>query len=701
MTHSFGLPARFRGLCLLLATGFSLTATPVQFSFQVEHAEEDNPFVREIWAEIEDPNGHRLNLPAFYDGGDTWAIRTRAAAKGNYAFIGAQEWRDDLLQPLSVRLTDRDRLRIRDEDTLGPPIRIDVRSNRTFLDGNGGIYVPLGGNLPWTEDDDVVGFYRDSLQQFGQTGLNWTRIWMAHWGQLNLDWVDPYHGESPPLGYLDLEVARRWDRIVESADANNVRLQVVLQHHGQYSSTVNSNWAENPWNAANGGFLQSPVEFFTDEQARRLTRAKFRYIAARWGYSSSIMAWELFNEVKWTDARRGTAETNAAVAAWHDEMARHLRRFDVHGHLVTTSDDDLTHPLWSAMDYYQPHLYASNMVLGVQSVLHAPDRIDRPVFYGEVGDDNMINLSSEQRSTGAAHVPMAWAGLFGSTTQPAQLWYIDVLRQNERWDELASLASFAQSSGFLSHRFDRTTRPSVIGGDRAPWRIEPGYYWEVGPNPEIHLTTAGAESPELMHFRRVLTDASAQPAHDYPSRATFHVHAPAATNASLTVARVNNQGASLKVTLNGDTVVDQVWPPLMSGQPAPTNVTFPFRLGYGQHELVIENPTGPEWVDLAELDLGIEVPALLAVARHAPGRSIVWVRHRNQLLSSADDEALEATSATVQLEDHPAGTWLITWWDPIQGRTIGSTSVDHDGGTLSLDTPAITRHAAASLERAE
>lgn len=77
------------------------------------------------------------------------------------------------------------------------------------------------------------------------------------------------------------------------------------------------------------------------------------------------------------------------------------------------------------------------------------------------------------------------------------------------------------------------------------------------------------------------------------------------------------------------------------------------------------------------------------------------MRHRNQLLSPAADEDLTATSATVQLEDYPAGTWLVTWWDPASGQTIGSTSIDHDGGTLSLDTPAINRHAAAWLERAE
>jgi hypothetical protein len=694
-------PRWLRSLLVLSLGAVSVAATPVEFAFRVAHDEEQNPFTREIWGEIEDPDGNRLSLPAFYDGDDTWRVRTRAAVRGNYRFLQAEEWRDDRLSRLPVDLVDADRQRVRNTDSLGPAIRIDDRTGRDFIDGLGRLYVPLGGNLPWADRDEVVPFYRENLQRFAQTGLNWARIWMAHWGQLNLDWIEPQNGENPPLGHLDLAVARRWDAIVAAADSTGVRLQMVLQHHGQYSTTVNSDWDENPWNAANGGFLETPVEFFTHERARTLTRDKFRYIVARWGYSSSIMAWELFNEVKWTDARRSTPANDAAVAAWHDEMAHHLRRFDVHDHLVTTSDDDLTHRLWAAMDYYQPHLYASNMILGVQTLHAPPERVDRPLFYGEVGDDNMINLTSDQRSTGAAHVPMAWAGLFGSPTQPAQLWYIDVLRQQDRWSELASLAAFAQASGLLEHRFDRTTHPSVIGGDLTPWKLQPGYYWEIGPNPEIHLRPDGHEATELMDFRRVLTAANATPAHPYPSRVTFHLHAPAATNAQLTVARVNNLGASLRITLNGEIIADHVWGPLMRGQAAPTHVTFPFRLGYGTHKLVLENPTGPEWVDLAELDLGIDVPALVAIARHAANRSILWVRHRNQLLSAAAEEDLPATSATVQLEDHPAGTWLVTWWDPDLGRTIGSTSVDHDGGTLSLTTPEITRHAAAWLERAD
>ncbi|GAB5561180.1 MAG: hypothetical protein SynsKO_28270 [Synoicihabitans sp.] len=700
MTNRF-IPARCLLSGWLMTLGAALfAAAPVEFTFELEHDEEENPFARDIWAEIETPAAERLHLPAFFTGESRWAVRTRSIEKGNYRFMGAQEVVGTEVRPLEVDLQGKDRIRPRDTDDLGTPVSVDRRTGRTFRKGDGEIYVPLGGNLPWADMDDVVEFYRDNLRTFRDAGLNWTRIWMCHWGRLNLDWIEPHHGETPPIGQLDLGVAERWDQVIAAADAANVRVQIVLQHHGQYSTTVNSDWDANPWNSANGGFLDSPADFFSSPQAREITRAKYRYIVARWGYSSAILAWELFNESMWTDARRGDERSNAIVADWHAEMARYLRRYDAHNHLVTTSDDDLQHELWSAMDYYQPHLYASNMVLGVQTLSHPPIDQNRPVFYGEVGDNNMVGLTTEQRANGAAHVPMAWAGLFGSATHPAQLWYIDVLRQNDRLPELFSLAQFARESGALDHSLTHTTRPRVIGGDLTSWKIMPGHYWERGPNPEIELPWAGYEGPELMTFRRILVDGSASPAHPYPHRATFRFFSPAASTATLRLANVSNSGGSLRVTLDGDSVVNEAWPALTVGNPVPADLSYDFRLGYGEHELILENPYGPDWVDLGGIDLGIEVPALVAVARHGTGRSILWVRHRNQLLSAAADEDLSKTTGTVQLEDYPAGNWQITWWDSAKGGVTHQEIIGHSGGTLSLKTPAIARHVAAWIERA-
>jgi hypothetical protein len=176
----------------------------------------------------------------------------------------------------------------------GQPARLVLTS--------GAVYTPIGANLAWA-DKDRVAFHLRALDAFGRAGLNWTRIWMVHWSGLNLDWLPEDMGRSPPSGYLDLRVAADWDKIVAMAEEKGVYLQIVFQHHGQYSSVADSSWGQNPWNAANpGGFLPSAAEFFTSLVAKELTALKYRYIVARWGYSPAVLAWQLFNEVHWTDA---------------------------------------------------------------------------------------------------------------------------------------------------------------------------------------------------------------------------------------------------------------------------------------------------------------------------------------------------------------------------------------------------------------
>ena len=70
--------------------------------------------------------------------------------------------------------------------------------------------------------------------------------------------------------------------MVEGAEKNDIYFQLVLQHHGQYSSAsgykyshnVNPNWEQNPYNVKNGGFLKNPEDFFTDPQARAADQAQ-------------------------------------------------------------------------------------------------------------------------------------------------------------------------------------------------------------------------------------------------------------------------------------------------------------------------------------------------------------------------------------------------------------------------------------------
>jgi hypothetical protein len=265
----------------------------VEISFRLEGVE-GNPFAAEVWGIVDRPDGPPVRVPAFYDGGDTWRVRYTPDRLGVHRVrvatgpAGAERPADAIdLSPDSF-------------DVFGDPQPGFVRRSgahvQRFAFDDGTPYFPLGYNVGWGKPE----LFEAHHEAMRAAGIDWSRHWMAVFARLALDWNS--FGKPLPEGHLDLEVARTWDRVVRSAEASGIRFQFVLQHHGQYSTTVNPNWGACPWAAAKGGFLKGPEEFFTHPKALEITRMKYRYIVARWGYSTAVMAWELFNEVQACDA---------------------------------------------------------------------------------------------------------------------------------------------------------------------------------------------------------------------------------------------------------------------------------------------------------------------------------------------------------------------------------------------------------------
>ena len=87
--------------------------------------------------------------------------------------------------------------------------------------------MPIGADLAWATDGKPVEWYRDALKQFGANRLNWTRIWMCHWGRMNLDWLAGDTGPSPSPGQLDARIAANWDAVVVAAEAKAEKILPV------------------------------------------------------------------------------------------------------------------------------------------------------------------------------------------------------------------------------------------------------------------------------------------------------------------------------------------------------------------------------------------------------------------------------------------------------------------------------------------
>jgi hypothetical protein len=370
----------------------------------------DNPFdanVVDITAELVQPDGNAVTIPAFfyqdydYTGGryvngrnPCWKVRFAPAQTGVYRVS-----RIKLVDANGPTLFDSRVVFTGVESNHKGIVRRDPRDPRYLRHADGRPYLPIGHNVAWLPKGP--GDWQHYFTAMGAVGENWTRIWMTHFyeGQ-TLEWSTKqssyYHG----VGRLSLEMGWKLDRMIELAEQNGIAIQLVLQHHGQFSTTTDSNWSQNPYNSANakadGGFLSNPEDFFSDPKAIQLTKNKFRYIVARWGYSSAILAWELWNEVQFTD---GWQKNHASVAAWHEEMAGYLASIDPFDHLITTSSDTSGFDaLWRLNDIHviQVHHYGAETSAFINDMTARLAGYGKPVLLGEFGVGRTGNVSSPE-----------------------------------------------------------------------------------------------------------------------------------------------------------------------------------------------------------------------------------------------------------------------------------------------------------------
>jgi hypothetical protein len=618
-------------------------------------------------------------------------VRARPDQVGTYRFGAVSETtlgihKSDLVVSLVTAPTFDNPSR-----TRLPYIFIDPAHPRQFTRSDNIPYVPAGANLAWASEgkDGTLAFYRRAFPIFARAYLNWMRIWMAHWDGLNLDWLPPSMGPSPRPGAVDEGVAETWDGILESAEDNGVYVQLVLQHHGQYTTANDSNWPENPWNAANpGGFLKTPGEFFTDPNARVISLIKYRYIVARYGWSPAILAYELFNEVHWTDEFKSGHE--AEVARWHADVANYIRKIDVYGHLITTSTENLKSPIYEKMDYYQPHLYASNMVAAARKFSPAFATLDRPVFYGEEGDEHQT-LPDAVKKSALDMAPPIWASVMGEGNMPAQPWHGWEMLEHGRQDEVGAVFRFLALNRVASQGTLTAFSAVVETAGHVPMQVMPGQTWQRRASPDFDLPTDGTEAIDVADVPSNLAGPASSQAEGFPDRVTYHVDLPKAVTMRAQVDSVAPAGGSLAVRVDGKQVAANAWP---AGAPMPSQLSFP--VPAGRHTLLIENG-GPDWVGVSALDVGLDEPSLALIGRRNDHFITGWVWNRANLY------VLEPTATahgTVLLRDVPAGSWKLTWWDTQKGVAGESRMVSHPGGVLRIDTPAVLRHCAFVLSKA-
>lgn len=443
-----------------------------------------DPAQVDVRGEFRAPDGTRHEIPGFvtrdYErslvggfeklqplGPLAWKLRFTPTQPGRWRF----RWKVETLH-------GRDQTRWRRFKVTAPapdrhgflrPSPLDPRYLR-FDDGTP--YFAVGENLAWYDGRGTFA-YDDWFAKLSAQGVSYVRLWMPSWA-FGLEWIRRENGAivSNTLGDYTDRLDRAWqlDYVLDAAERHGIHVMLCLQNHGAFSTDANSEWADNPYNAANGGPLADPVDFFDDVPSRELFQRRLRYVVARWGHSTHILAWELWNEVN-----LAASTSLPEVQSWHAEAARELLALDPFDHMITTSVSlgEEENALWflpeiaftQSHTYNWPFTFDTGFLL--TSLLERVRVAGKPALIGETGAD--FRGPGETLATDPAHIGFhdgLWVGVMAETFGTGMTWWWDnLIDPLDLYGHFGAVARFVEGVAFDEQGFV-AYRPTVTAPGR-------------------------------------------------------------------------------------------------------------------------------------------------------------------------------------------------------------------------------------------
>lgn len=412
--------------------------------------------------------------------------------------------------PRTIRPTSRKCVQLQGPEgtsiTVSPSHPVALRPDTSYLltgrflaDGATGLRLQVGEQ---TWDLATVSASTSGWQTFGEqftTGANdyWlgrTTLSLTGEGTVWLDGLSLQETEGgaellwetnvnrPVRGTYNQLDCFMLDQLVEAAQRNQIYLILCLLTRNLYMDDLSTD-----------GSLAYRL---ATEDAKKL----LRYAVARWGYSTSIAAWEYFNEM---DPGKPTDRFYAEVGAYLD-------RIDVHHHLTTTST---WHPSardcrLAALDVAQVHHYLrpreDDFKDEVRAIAdkaaflreHAPGK---PALIGEFGlaTDKWGLSDYMKRDTEGVHLHNSlWASAFSGCSGTALLWWWEQLDLQQAYRHYRPLAAYLTDVSFAKLRpakvnstSDQLTVLGYQGNDSA-------YLWFFSKNATWWKLVAERREPE-------------------------------------------------------------------------------------------------------------------------------------------------------------------------------------------------------------
>jgi hypothetical protein len=709
-----------------------LPATPVRqyvcLEMNVElEATYDNPFDSSdiaVDARVTFPGGQPRSVSGFF-----FRPFTRKLENGREQLTPAGEpgWRIRFTPPVageySVVVTVRDRTGQRQSEpvrfaaTAGDDpgfVRVSPRDRRYFEFDNHRAFFPIGLNICWPGARGTFD-YDAWFPAFGHAGCNATRLWLSPgWGALALERTGKRE-QGLGMGQFDLGNAWRLDYVLELAQREGLYVKLcidsfnILRQKDGYPF-----WDKTPHNAANGGPLAQPTDFWTSPEMDRLYRDKLRYLVARYGCFTHVLSWEFWNEVDIT-----TGYKTEPSRDWHARMARYLRSLDPYTHLITTScansAGDPEVDRLPELDYVQTHLYGSaDMVVTLARRQQQKAAYGKPHYVGEIGADAGGARFDDDPQGLQIHDPL-WLTVATGGSGAAQPWYWERIHAGGLHPLYTAVSQFTAGIDWPAEAM----RP-----------VEPKLQWQTPPEPlprkDLTIeTTPPSWSPSEFNQPRTLqvdrTGARGQlpvagiqhglGGHkDKHNPVRFETDLPWPTQFLVEVGNVSGWGgAALEIRLDGRVGLKRDFvntnPPGQHKDLPQYRGSYSIDVPAGKHTVEVENP-GKDWFYSSyRLRDAVESvsPSLLAWATVGKTTALAWVRLESRTWNRicALKEALSPCAPSILVLPQLApGRWQAELWDTWSGKVLERRALDvGPDGEAHVALPEIAKDLAVRLKR--
>ncbi len=554
-------------------------------------------------------------------------------------------------------------------------VQVDPNTPERFIFSDGRAFYPFGMDFAWQNYGQAD--YPQGFATFRDNHINFARVWMNNWDNKNLEWA-PNTADSPPIGTYSQVAAQRWDMVLDNAQQDGIYVQMTLQHHGQYTIYVDGQWAQNPFNVANGGWLTTPDQFFTDPKAITLTENKYRYIVARYGWSTHLMGFELFNEIQ------NDPESNAHfqdVVNWHNTMAAYIRSVDPYHHIITSSYTPPGDPLTAAnLDYNQIHTYPTDIVSTLQNLNFSAST--RPIFAGEWGPGSGVN------SPDFLHQGL-WAGIMTPTAGAAQFWYWDYVELNNQYSQFKSVADFLCSTGLSNMGGGATLNAQGSGsGPKAPLSFAPPLGFQQNTSYNINIDSLG-NITGLAGVSDYLQGLYHPDLESGPL--TFTVSPTQAGAFNVYIGTVAASGATPYLSVDGGTPQQIVFPYTGADHDS-GGAVLSVPLNPGTHTVTLGN-TGNDWVVINEISITNYISPVGVIARGTDRTAAFWAYPRNGYGTQLPSDA------SVTITGLKPGNYLAYLWDCANDHALKPTIVKSTTTGLTLTLPSVSSDEAGYLQK--